>query len=125
MSIFLKLVKFVIVGASGLVVDFGLTWLFKEKLRVQKYIANAIGFMCAATSNYFLNRIWTFESHNPNVGREYGEFVLVSVIGLGINSLFLWLFVSKAKLNFYVSKFVAIVITTIWNFIANYYITFA
>jgi hypothetical protein len=32
------------VGASGLIVDFGLNFLFKEKWKVNKYIANGVGF---------------------------------------------------------------------------------
>jgi len=63
----LKFLKFGVVGGSGVIVDFFFTWLFKEKLNTQKYLANAIGFTIAATTNWFLNRIWTFESHNPEV----------------------------------------------------------
>ena len=33
--------------------------------RANKYLANSSGFVCAVVSNYLLNRIWTFESHDP------------------------------------------------------------
>jgi putative flippase GtrA len=46
------------------------------------------------------------------------------MIGLGINTLILWLIVSKLKHNFYLSKFFAIIVVTIWNFFANIYFTF-
>ena len=49
----LKFIKFCLVGFSGVFVDFGFTFLFKEVFKVQKYVANAIGFTIAATSNYF------------------------------------------------------------------------
>jgi putative flippase GtrA len=58
-----KFIKFCIVGFSGVFVDFGITWLAKERLRANKYLANSIGFICAASSNYLLNRNWTFKSH--------------------------------------------------------------
>ena len=58
-----QFIKFCLVGGSGVFVDFGITWFFKEICHINKYIANSIGFVCAATSNYLLNRIWTFESH--------------------------------------------------------------
>nr|NQU90451.1 GtrA family protein [Bacteroidota bacterium] len=122
---FRKFVKFGIVGFSGLFVDFGITWLTKEKIKVQKYMANAIGFCSAATTNYFFNRVWTFQSTNPEIAIEYSQFLVISLIGLGINTLILWLIVSKLKLNFYVSKFFAIMVVTIWNFFANLYFTFA
>ncbi|MDY0076225.1 MAG: GtrA family protein [Bacteroidales bacterium] len=121
----LKFLKFGVVGFSGLFIDFGLTYLFKEVLHVQKYVSNAIGFMLAASSNYFLNRIWTFESTNPNIALEYTEFIVISIIGLIINTAILYLLVSKLKMNFYLSKIFAIAVVTLWNFFANLLVTFA
>ena len=121
----IKFIKFGIVGGSGVVVDFFFTWLFKEKFKVQKYVANALGFSIAASTNWFLNRIWTFNSQNPELLLEYTQFIFVSLIGLGINSLVLWFLTDKLKLNFYLSKLGAIAVTTVWNFFANYLYTFA
>lgn len=120
----IKFLKFGFVGFTGVFVDFGVTWFTKEKLGVQKYVANAIGFSTAASTNYFLNRIWTFESTNPRVMMEYTEFLIISLIGLGINTLVLWLLVSRFKMNFYLAKIFAIGVVTIWNFLANAFITF-
>lgn len=120
-----KFIRFGVVGISGMVVDFGITALCKEGLKIQKYFANGVGFVAAATSNYFFNRIWTFQSNNPEVATEYGMFFLVSIIGLGINTFILYLTIKKFKWNFYFAKIVAIGITMIWNFIANFVITFA
>ena len=50
-DILIKFMKFGAVGATGVVVDFSFTWISKEKLGIQKYFANAIGFTLAATSN--------------------------------------------------------------------------
>lgn len=124
-EVFVKFIKFGIVGFSGLIIDFGLTWISKEKLKIQKYIANAIGFSVAATSNYFLNRVWTFRSLNPEIALEYSQFILVSLIGLGINTLILWLIVTRLKFNFYLSKVFAIIVVMLWNFFANLLFTFA
>lgn len=123
-DLLMKFIKFGVVGFSGLFVDFGITWLTKEKFGVPKYVANAIGFSSAASTNYFLNRIWTFESTNPEIMVEYGEFIIISLIGLVINTFILYLLVSKLKMNFYLAKVFAIGIVTIWNFFANVFITF-
>lgn len=129
-----KFILFGIVGFSGVLVDFGITWLLKELFRINKYIANATGFLIAASSNYILNRIWTFSSTNPNIAGEYSLFLLISIIGLAINSLILYILVEKttivklengSKSKFYVSKLIAIGVVTIWNFIMNYFITFS
>jgi len=125
LGLFWKFFKFSVVGFSGLFVDFGITFLLKEKLKIPKYVANGCGFVVAATSNYFLNRWWTFESHNPHVEKEFLSFFLISLIGLGINTLIIWILVSKFKWNFYLGKLAAIVVTTLWNFVANLLITFS
>ena len=120
-----RFIKFVVVGFSGLLVDFGLTYIFKEKIKAQKYVANTIGFITAATSNYFLNRIWTFHSQNPEMVLEYSKFILIALIGLAINTLVLWLLVSKMKWHFYFSKLLAIGVVTLWNFSMNLIFTFS
>ena len=118
----LKFIKFIIVGFSGLIVDFSTTILLKEKLKVHRYISSSAGFTLAASSNYLFNRFWTFESNNPKIFVEYSTFILISMIGLIINNLFLYLF--EKKLNFYFAKFLAVMVTSLWNFTANYYLNF-
>lgn len=124
-SLLLKFLKFACVGFSGLVIDFSVTYICKEKLRIHKFVSNAIGFVIAATNNYILNRLWTFESSNSKIGLEFVEFFGVSVVGLGVNTMVLWLLNEKFHWNFYFSKLCAIGCATVWNFLANYYFTFA
>ena len=123
-SILFKFIKFGLVGLSGIFVDFGITYLAKEKLKIHKYVANSLGFTLAATSNYFLNRIWTFKSTDPEIIIQYLKFIIISVIGLIINNLIIWLLHDKKGMNFYISKVVATIIVVIWNFLANYQFTF-
>jgi putative flippase GtrA len=120
-----KFLKFGLVGFSGLFVDFGTTWLLKEIFKVKKYISNSVGFTFAATSNYILNRVWTFNSTNPAVIVQYSKFFGIAIIGLLINNLIIYLLTDrKYKLNFYFSKAVATVVVFIWNFFMNYIFTF-
>jgi len=120
-----KFIKFGIVGFSGVFIDFGVTYACKEWLKIQKYVANSIGFTVAASSNYLFNRIWTFKSQDPDIATEYTEFLVISLVGLGIANLIVWLIHGRFKQNFYLSKLFAIGVVTVWNFFANYYITFA
>lgn len=124
-TLILKFLKFGVVGCLGTAIDFGLTYVCKEWLKIPKFAANAIGFVVAATNNYILNRIWTFQSHESEVGIEYIKFFGVSLIGLGINTAILYLLNEKLKWNFYLSKVGATGVTLVWNFLANYLFTFA
>jgi putative flippase GtrA len=120
----LKFIKFCIVGFTGMIIDFGITWLLKEKIKTNKYFANSCGFIAAASSNYVLNRLWTFNSQNEHVATEYVSFFTISLMGLGLNNLIIWLLSDKMKWNFYLSKITAIGIVTLWNFAMNYCFTF-
>jgi putative flippase GtrA len=119
-----KFLRFGIVGASGVFVDFGITYICKEILRINKYISNSIGFLTATISNYILNRIWTFHSVEPTIALQFSKFLLISIIGLGINNTIILFMTTKFKTNFYISKALATLIVMFWNFFANYYYTF-
>ena len=125
----LKFIKFGVVGASGMVVHGGVLYLMKEVVGLNPFVANSIGFITAATTNYILNRIWTFRSHEKQVGVEYLKFILVSVIGLGINNGTLWL-AGRAlpswtdDWRFYILWVIAVGVTTLWNFFGNMLFTF-
>lgn len=123
-TILLRFVRFGIVGASGMIVDFGVTWLCKERLRWNKYLSNSLGFTLAATNNYIWNRLWTFESASQAVAREYVSFVLIALIGLGLNNLIIYLLHEKLHWKFYLCKLIAIGCVTFWNFSMNYVFTF-
>ena len=123
-TVFFKFMKFGLVGFTGLILDFGVTYLVKEKLRWNKYLANSLGFVIANTNNYILNRLWTFHSADPDIGWQFSKFLLVGLAGLLLNNLIVYLLTDKAKLNFYLSKFIAIVVVFVWNFLLNYLYTF-
>ena len=87
--------RFCIVGLSGLGIDFFTTWFLKEKILLNKYFSNSCGFILAASSNYYFNRIWTFNSINPEISKEFSIFLFVSFIGLIINNVLLFIFHKK------------------------------
>jgi len=123
-GVFHKFIRFAIVGGSGLLIDFGITYIFKEWVRANKYIANSLGFICAATSNYILNRLWTFQSADPRIARQYLLFVGIALVGLLINNAIVYVGNDRLKLNFYLSKLFAIGVVTFWNFFMNYLFNF-
>jgi len=117
-------IKFGLTGASGLVIDFALTWFFKDELHFNKFIANAIGFTTAVVSNYLINRNWTFKMAKSKAAPQFTAFVTVSLIGLLLNSSIIFLLNNMMGLNFYISKAIAIIVVFFWNFSANYFFVF-
>jgi putative flippase GtrA len=135
----LQFLKFCLVGFSGLFIDFSVTYVFKEKIKANKFLSNALGFMFGSTNNYFINKLWTFHDNSTNYGLQYTQFLLISMVGLGLNTLIIYL-LNKPKnirfsllgkefhltqINFYMAKFTASFIVAFWNYGANHYITFS
>ena len=119
-----KFFKFGVVGVSGVVVDFGITWICKEQLKLNQYVANSTGFMFAVLSNYFLNRWWTFHSQDPAIVMQFGKFLLVALVGLALNNAIIYFLNERNKMKFYTAKLVATGVVMLWNFGANYTFTF-
>lgn len=121
-----KFLKFGLVGLSGVVVDFGVTWVCKEKLRLHKYLANSLGFVVATVNNYLLNRFWTFRVIGQDATfLEFSKFFGIALVGLLINNLILFVIHEKLRVNFYLAKVFAIGVVAIWNFMGNYIYTFS
>ena len=118
-----RILKFGLVGITGMLIDFSITWLCKEKLRWNKYLSNSIGFSLAVVNNYILNRIWTFESDHA-AAPQFARFLLVSLTGLLINNLLLHFFIKRTNRNFYLLKLLVIGIVFLWNYFINLFFTF-
>ena len=123
-EIILKFLKFCVVGFSGLAIDFGVTYVLKERLSFHRYLANSLGFTAAVVNNYVLNRIWTFSNNNPAITEQFLKFSLIALGGLIINNIIIYL-LERRKVPFYLAKFIAIAVVVLWNFFMNYKYSFA
>lgn len=119
-----KFLKFGIVGVSGTAVDFGITYSIKEWLKANKFLANSIGFSVAVTTNFIFNRMFTFQSDNPDIFGQYLKFCSIGLVGLAMNNYIIYLCDKKFGLSFYTSKLAATLVVMVWNFGANFLFTF-
>ncbi|MEE1946795.1 GtrA family protein [Pedobacter sp. KR3-3] len=115
--------KFGLVGFSGLAIDFVMTYLLKDQLHIDQYLANTIGFGTAVINNYLLNKIWTFKNKDKNHAKQFIRFALIATIGLCLNTLCI-LGLQQLHIPFYPAKLMAIAVVFVWNFTANATITF-
>lgn len=121
---FRQFVKFCIVGASGTAVDWIVYFILNRWFLVFYLLAKALSFILAAINNYIWNRIWTFGSHEKHIAIEFGKFFIVSLVGLGLNILIMYLAVDKLKFNDFWGLVLATASVMMWNFLANKFWTF-
>ena len=121
-----RFVKFSIVGAIGAVVDFSVLNLMMRVVGLVNWQANAISFSCAVFSNFMWNRFWTYpESRALPFGRQLGQFALVNVAGLGINTAIFVLLDNRVLPDAWgywgtnLAKAIAIGVVWFWNYGVN------
>jgi putative flippase GtrA len=121
-----QFVKFAIVGGTGTLVNLAvfqlLVFLYEHgtggSAGIFNQIAVGIAFCVAVTSNFLLNRFWTFR-HRGRIIRNFSRFFLVSLVGLGLNELMFTLLHNVAGVHRLLSLLLAILIVTPFNFVGS------
>ena len=119
------------VGASGVVVDLGvlnaLSYLMNIYSGAGIIALNGIAFSAAVTNNYMLNRFWTFKDAGAPAASGYAKFVTVSLGGLLINTIGVYVLTTFVA-NFWgvsdalwlnAAKLAGISAGAVWNFIGS------
>ena len=119
-KLFSKIIKFGFVGGTAFVIDAGLLFLLTEFCGIHYLISGMISFTASVIYNYILSVKWVFDAKkDANKTQEFIVFIVLSVIGLGINQLFMWLFVDMMHIYYMLSKIIATVIVMVYNFITR------
>ena len=78
--------RFGVVGASGFVIDVS-AYVALQAAGFDHRAARCIAFVPAATSNWILNRYWTFRDRKRVAPtRQWGLFVTASLAGMTVNA---------------------------------------
>lgn len=115
----MQLVKFGIVGVIAAFVDVGVLVILKELMYFDVLLSSAISFSVSVTVNYILSMTFVFKSKNQSKLKEFFIFVLLSIGGLGLNQLVLWIGVKFTSVYYLIIKFLAMVIVSAYNFITR------
>jgi putative flippase GtrA len=85
--------RFVLVGLTGAVVDFGIYLLLTRGFfywQQHFVLASTISSLAAATNNFLWNRRWTFNDKNPQVVKQYVIYLAITLIYLAFLQFGLW-----------------------------------
>src|SRR5207245_1802223 len=113
-----QLAKFCVVGASGYAVNIGVYSLLLNWANLHYVVAATGSFLVAASSNYTLNRHWTFRAQRGHVGIQGMRFFVVSGIVYCANLGVLTVLVA-AGAGQLVAQAAAIVVVTPLTFLGN------
>lgn len=113
-----QILKFGVVGGIAFVIDYGILFLLAKVIGLNELISAAISFIVSLTFNYFLSTKWVFEA-KKQTPKEVIIFVLLSVVGLGINEVLIYLGTKKLGIDVMIVKLFATAIVMVYNFITR------
>lgn len=121
----MKIFRYAAVGGAAALIDFLLFVIFAKILGFNYLLVGAGGFIIATTVNYFLSIRFVFKSGVRFVfHKEISLVFLISLVGLGLNQLVLFLGIGILDWEMLFIKVCATGSVFFWNFGARSYLIF-
>ena len=123
-----KAARFYTVGASGLGVNYLMSLLFASGIADLWYLhANLIGIFTSISSNFFLNKSWTFEDKDFQPRKtisQYVKFISFSSFGALVQLGMVFTLVENYQIDYPLALILAVFAAAFGNFILNKKYTF-
>lgn len=115
-----QIIKFGFVGGTAFIIDAGVLFILTDFCEIHYLVSGAISFTVSVIYNYILSVKWIFDiNKNVKKSQELIIFVGLSIIGLGINQIIMWVAVDFIHIYYMISKIIATSIVMIYNFITR------
>jgi len=115
-----QIIRFSVVGGTAFLIDYGFLYVFTEFCGINYLISSAMSFTISVIYNYILSVHWVFDvGEDHSKSQDFVVFIVLSVIGLGINQLMMWLLVEKATMWYMLAKIFATAVVMVYNFITR------
>lgn len=117
-----KAARFFSVGTSGLLVNYLMSMLFTTSFNMWYLHATILGIIVSITSNFVLNKYWTFEDREFTPKRtiiQYGKFAGFSSIGALVQLGLVYYLVDELTISYPIALVSAVATAAFSNFILN------
>ncbi len=118
-----KAARFYTVGASGLGVNYLMSLLFASGVTELWYIhANLVGIFASMSSNFFLNKLWTFEDKDfkpKKTASQYLKFIAFSSLGALVQLGMVYSLVENYQIDYPLALVLAVITAAFGNYILN------
>lgn len=124
-NVFIQLFRYLFVGGFAFIVDYGLLFVLTEWGGLHYLFSASLSFLAGLAVNYLISTSWVFRTSKiSNRAAEFIVFSIIGVIGLGLNSLLLYLFTDLLHIHYMISKLITAALVMLWNFFARKIILF-
>lgn len=111
----IRFIKFGMVGVINTLVNW-IIFFILNALGMYYILANIIAYVLGTVNSYLWNTLWVFKYKDKASTETTIKFIILNLIGLGLNTGILYVLVDLCNLN----KFIGLVITTAIVMIINY-----
>ena len=118
-KLIIQLIKFGIVGVVATVIDFAVLMFLKEMIKIDVLVASAASFSVSVIANYVLSMLFVFKSKTKSKIKEFAVFVFLSIGGLILNQLVMWIGTQMLELYYLGVKVFACIFVPIYNFVTR------
>lgn len=114
-----QIMKFGVVGGGAFLIDYSILYVLTEFVGIHYLISSVISFIISLIFNYILSIYWVFDVTKKQTPKEVFIFVILSVIGLGINQVVMYVGSDLLHIYYMLTKLVATFIVMVWNFVTR------
>jgi putative flippase GtrA len=107
------------VGVTSTLIDISILYIGVSILSIHLLTSATYSFSIASINGYILNRKFTFKEEGSVNLLQYIQFLIISLIGLGLTLLFLYIFTTFLSIHYIVAKIITVVLVVFWNYFAN------
>lgn len=118
-KLFEQIIKFGIVGFIAFLIDYSILYILTEFCHIHYLISATISFTISLIFNYIASIKWVFDTSDKRTAKEVIVFVILSIIGLLINQVVMYIGSDKIGMHYMFTKIFATIIVMIWNFITR------
>lgn len=113
-----QLFRFGVVGGVATLLNSAVFIILVNALKIEPLLGNFLAFLAAFSVSYFGHSWWTFK-HTRHSKEKVMKFLLTSLIGLAVNSAFVWILMHKLHQSAYVATLPMIFVTPLFIFFIN------
>lgn len=114
-----QIIKFGIVGLGAFIIDYLFLYILTEFLGIYYFYSSIMSFIISLTFNYIASIKWVFDVNKKQNIKDALIFLILSLIGLFINQVVMYIMVEKINIYYMISKLCSTTIVMIWNFITR------
>ena len=115
-----QIAKFGVVGILATLLDYWLLFALTEWAGLYYLLSSMLSFSISTIFNYVASVRWVFAVNQKyRKTRNFVLFVILSIIGLGLNALAMWLGVEFLHWHYMIVKIGATALVMVWNFITR------